>query len=89
MRLTTELDERWSATKVPKSEDCPEGIKYRFQFMTEDGRTILRFDNFPHHPNVDRHHYHTPAGVDDDFEFTGLKDHVKKFYTAMDARRER
>ena len=77
------------ATKVPKSEDYPEGIKYRFQYMTDDGRTLLRFDNFPDHPNVTRHHYHTPDGVNDDIEYTGLKAHVQKFYNKMDDRRER
>jgi hypothetical protein len=51
------------ATAVPKSDDYPEGIKYRFQYMADDGRTLLRFDNFPDHPGVDRHHYHTPDGV--------------------------
>ncbi|MEY7852050.1 DUF6516 family protein [Natrarchaeobius sp. A-rgal3] len=77
------------ATKVPKSDDYPEGVKYRFQYMAEDGRTLLRFDNFPDHPNVDRHHYHTPTSVEDDVEYTGLKDHVQKFYRKMDDYRER
>jgi hypothetical protein len=77
------------ATAIPKSDDYPEGIKYRFQYMTEDGRTLLRFDNFPDLPEVDRHHYHTPDGVPDDITYTGLKDHVQTFYTEMDDRRER
>lgn len=77
------------ATTVPKSADYPEGIKYRFQYMTEDGRTILRFDNFPRHPDVDRHHYHTPDGVYDDIEYTGLIEHVQAFYAEVDARRQR
>ena len=77
------------ATAVPKSDDYPEGITYRFQFMAEDGRTLLRFDNFPHHPGVDRHHYHTPDGVYDDIQYTGLDDHVEKFYDEMDDCRER
>ena len=77
------------ATVVPKSDDYPEGIKYRFQYMAKDGRTILRFDNFPGHPGVDRHHYHTPDGVFDDIEYTGLKAHVQTFYDEMDARRYR
>lgn len=51
------------ATAVPETDDYPEEIKYRFQYMAEDGRTLLRFDNFPDHPGVDRHHYHTPDGV--------------------------
>lgn len=77
------------ATGIPKSDDYPEGVKYRFQYMGEDGQTLLRFDNFPDHPEVGRHHYHTPDGVYDDIEYTGLKDHVQKFYNEMDARRER
>lgn len=75
------------ATAVPESEDYPEGIKYRFQYMDEDGRTLLRFDNFTHHPGVDRHHYHTPEGDFDDAEYTGLRDHVTAFYEAMDDHR--
>lgn len=77
------------ATKIPKSDDYPEVVKYRFQYMSEDGRTLLRFDNFPDHPNVDRHHYHTPTGVDDDIEYIGLRDHVRTFYEEIDDRRER
>jgi hypothetical protein len=77
------------ATAIPKSDDYPEGVKYRFQYMAEDGRTLLRFDNFPDHPGVDRHHYHTPTGVYDDIEYTGIKAHAQKFYDEMDDRRER
>jgi hypothetical protein len=72
-------------TEIPQSDDYPEGIKYRFQYMTDDGRTLLRFDNFPDHPGVDRHHYHTSDGVYDDIEYTGPEDHVQKFYEQMDA----
>lgn len=57
--------------------------------MDEDGQTLLRFDNFPNHPGVDRHHYYTPDGVDDDIEYTGLTDHVQAFYDAMDDHRPR
>jgi hypothetical protein len=57
--------------------------------MDADGRTILRLDNFPDHPGVGRHHYHTPEGVYDDIEYTDLKEHVKRFYNEMDRRRER
>jgi hypothetical protein len=77
------------ATAIPKRDDYPEGIKYRFQYMTGDGRTLLRFDNFPDHPGVDRHHYHTPAGVYDDITYAGLNDHVQTFYDEMDDCRER
>ena len=49
------------ATAVPKTEEYPEGVKYRFQYMDADGRTLLRFDNFPDHPGVGRHHCHADA----------------------------
>lgn len=77
------------ATAVPPTEDYPENVKYRFQYIDEAGRTLLRFDNFPHHPGVDRHHYHTTDGVHDDRSYVGLLDHVQAFYEAMDALRER
>ncbi|MFB6178037.1 MAG: DUF6516 family protein [Halobaculum sp.] len=72
------------ATRVPESEEYPEGIKCRFQYMTADGDTLLRLDNFPHHPETDRHHYHTPDGAFDDIEYTGLTDHVQTFYRKID-----
>ena len=75
------------ATSVPTSEDYPEGVKYRFQYMAADGRTLLRFDNFPDHPRVDRHHYHTPDGVADDIEYTGLADHIRLFQSEIAQRR--
>jgi len=53
--------------------------------MSEDGRTRRRFNNFPNHPNVDRHHYHTPDGVADDIEYTGLADHIRQFHAEIDA----
>jgi len=77
------------ATEIPTSSEFPEGIKYRFQYMTEDGRTLLRFDNFPDHPGVDRHHYHTPDGVYDDLTYTTLKDHIQTFYNKVDQYREK
>lgn len=77
------------ATSVPESESYPEGVKYRFQYMDTDGATLLRFDNFPDHPDADRHHCHTADGVHDDVEFTGLREHARAFYDAMDDDRER
>lgn len=57
--------------------------------MTEGGKTLLRFDNFPDHPEVDRHHYQTPGGVYDDIDYTSLREHVQAFYDAMDDHRTR
>lgn len=75
------------ATAVPESEEYPEGVKYRFQYMAEDGRTLLRFDNYPNHPGVDRHHYHAPDGVHS-IDYGGLRNHVERFLDEVDARRE-
>lgn len=72
-------------TAVPQSDEYPEGIKYRFQYMSNNGQTRLRFDNFPSHPGVSRHHYHTADGVYDDIEYTRVTDHVRKFYERVDA----
>ena len=56
--------------------------------MEADGRTLLRFDNFPDHPGVTNHHYHTPQGVYDDIEFIDIRNHIATFYAAMDDQRE-
>ncbi|WP_132061039.1 toxin-antitoxin system TumE family protein [Halorussus amylolyticus] len=77
------------ATAIPESDEYPDGVKYRFQYMAENGRTLLRFDNFPDHPDVDRHHYHTPEGVYDDIEYSSLKAHVQAFYEKIDDYRTR
>ncbi|PSP37241.1 hypothetical protein BRD20_10425 [Halobacteriales archaeon SW_8_65_20] len=76
------------ATAVPESDQYPEAVKYRFQYMAEDGRTVLRFDNFPDHPDVDQHHYHTTDGVYDDIEYTDLETHIRTFHAEMDDYRE-
>lgn len=73
------------ATAVPVSDDYPEGVKYRFQYMDASDDLLLRYDNFPHHPDVDRHHYHTPDGVFTDVEFDDLESHIEAFETAVDA----
>lgn len=75
------------ATAAPVTAEYPEGVKYRFQYVDEDGRTLLRFDTFPEHPGVDRHHCHALAGVHD-VEYAGLPDHVRAFYDAVDELRE-
>jgi len=32
--------------------------KYRFQFMDRSGKMIFRYDNAPHHPEVETHPHH-------------------------------
>ena len=59
------------AWAVPSSDRYPEGIKYSFQYGTHEGETIIRYDNFPDHPDASHHHKHTSDGVED-VEFDGL-----------------
>ena len=42
------------------------------QTENEDG-TIIRYDNFPDHPNAPIHHKHLPDGTVDPAEFTGVR----------------
>jgi hypothetical protein len=39
--------------------------KYRFHYMDTDGRMLFRYDNAPHHPDIDSHphHKHTPEKI--------------------------
>ncbi|MDJ1432869.1 DUF6516 family protein [Halostagnicola sp. A-GB9-2] len=66
---------------VPNSDRYPEGIKYSFQYGTTDGETIFRYDNFPDHPGVGRHHKHNSDDPDDveNVDFTDLESLYKRF----------
>lgn len=59
------------------------GIRYSMQFGTNDGRTILRYDNFPDHPNVGRHHKHTADGAVEEVDFQGLWPLLRAFVTEV------
>ena len=65
---------------VPASDRYPDGVKYSFQYGTKDETqtatddgTIIRYDNFPDHPNAAIHHKHLPDGTVEAVEFTGLR----------------
>ncbi|GGJ13385.1 hypothetical protein GCM10008995_24050 [Halobellus salinus] len=77
------------AWQVPVSEDFPQGLKYSFQYMDADGGTLLRYDNSPHHPDIGRHHRHTPERNITRLEFTGLSDLVADFQTEVNEIYER
>ena len=47
-----------TAWRVPQSERYPEGVRYSMQYGSTDGKTIIRYDNFPDHPGASRHHKH-------------------------------
>ncbi|PQP33290.1 hypothetical protein C6A36_00060 [Desulfobacteraceae bacterium SEEP-SAG10] len=39
--------------------------KYRLHYMNADGQMLFRYDNSPHHPEIDSypHHKHTPGKI--------------------------
>jgi hypothetical protein len=38
----------------------PDGLRYRYQYMEDNGNLIFRYDNVPHHPQLSTfpHHKH-------------------------------
>jgi hypothetical protein len=74
---------RMKVLQVPQSDDYPLGLKYSFQYMAADGTTLLRFDNYPDHPNVSTHHQHTREGAES-IEYTTINDHITRFHEEMD-----
>jgi hypothetical protein len=81
-KADTEFDDgtryEMRAWQVPETEEYPNGIRYRFQYMTADGTTLLRYDNNHYRDGVGMHHRHTPDGVEG-IDFEGLASHVRKF----------
>lgn len=61
------------AWTVPPSDRYPDGVKYSMQYGTLDGNTIIRYDNFPDHPDAALHHKHLRTGDVEDIDFTGLE----------------
>jgi hypothetical protein len=39
--------------------------KYRLHYMNDTGQMVFRYDNSPHHPELDSypHHKHTPGEI--------------------------
>jgi hypothetical protein len=66
------------AYRVPESDQYPSGIKYRFQYMTADGTTLLRYDNAPHH-EAGNHHEHRGENDVEAVEFDSIADHYQQF----------
>ena len=66
-----------SVTLVPASDRYPDGVKYSFQYGRDDDdaddNTIIRYDNFPDHPDAPRHHKHTESGEIEPVEFEGYR----------------
>lgn len=68
---------------VPESEKFPEGVKYRLHYGTEDGTTLVRYDNS--HGDHDRH---TPDGRDEEYEFPGYDTVQKRFWQEVEQFRD-
>jgi len=71
------------AWSVPESDRYPDGIKYSFQYGDRDGNTIIRYDNFPDHPDAAHHHKHTQNGTVRDVDFEGLFPLYERFKTEV------
>ncbi|WP_458190482.1 toxin-antitoxin system TumE family protein [Haladaptatus sp. NG-WS-4] len=67
------------AYTVTQSDRYPEGVKYSMQYGTTDGTTIVRYDNFPDHPDAAHHHKHTEDGGVIDVDFDGLRPLFEQF----------
>jgi len=68
---------------VPVSEKFPDGVKYRLHYGTDDGETLLRYDN-----SHGVHERHTPDGLDEDYEFPGYGAVQKRFWDEVEQLRD-
>jgi len=64
---------------VPESEKYPDGVKYRLHYGTEDGTTLVRYDN-----SHGVHERHTRDGLDDEYEFPGYDAIQDRFWEEFD-----
>lgn len=80
--VTKDFGDRYaeiSAFRVPESDRYPGGIKYSMQYGNAAGETIIRYDNFPDHPDAPHHHKHRVDGTVEDVEFEGLQSLFERF----------
>lgn len=61
------------AWAVLSSDRYPKGLKDTMQYGTTEGQTIIRYDNFPDHPDAAPHHKHLSDGTVEDVDFPGLE----------------
>jgi hypothetical protein len=84
--VTEDFGDRYAevaAWRVPASDRYPEGVKYSMQYGNAAGETIVRYDNFPDHPDAARHHKHTADGTVEEIEFEGLRPLYERFETEV------
>lgn len=73
---------------VEPSNRYPEGVKYSMQYGTTAGETILRYDNFPDHPEASIHHRHTRNSAVQPLEFDGIRKLYERFKSEVRAHGE-
>lgn len=84
--VTQDFGDRYAevtAWQVPVSDRYPEGIKYSMQYGNAAGETIVRYDNFPDHPEVAHHHKHLADGTVEAVDFDGLRPLFEEFKTEV------
>lgn len=84
--VTRDFGDRYveiSAVLVPTSDRYPEGVKYSMQYGNAAGETIIRYDNFPDHPDAATHHKHRADGTVEDVDFDGLESLFERFKTEV------
>jgi hypothetical protein len=82
IRERENFDQRYAeveAWSVPESDRYPEGVKYSFQYGEFDGDTVVRYDNFPDHPDAPNHHRHDEDGAVEGIDFDGLAPLYERF----------
>lgn len=71
--------------RVPPSEEHPSGVRYRFQYVDQDGIPRLRFDNA--HGEHERHAGPDAPGTQ--IEYPGdIRKHLRGFFAEVDRIRE-
>lgn len=82
VEVTKDFGDRYAeitAYRVPESDRYPDGIKYSMQYGNAAGETILRYDNFPGHPDAAQHHKHRADGTVEDIDFEGIQSLFERF----------
>ena len=80
--VTRDFGDRYAeitAYQIPTSDRYPEGVKYSMQYGNAAGETIIRYDNFPDHPDAAHHHKHRADGTVVDVDFDGLQPLFERF----------
>jgi hypothetical protein len=60
---------------VPESEKFPDGVKYRLHYGTDEGDTLIRYDN-----SHSAHEHHMHEGIDGNYDFPGYEAVQKRFW---------